>query len=462
MWYGEGNMALFYVLLRGWMYLGYSEFVLRCLPVFFGAATIPAVYQLGNRFLSRNAGLAGAALLAAHSFHLRSSQFLRSYSLLLFLLVLSTHFFLAAVESPHQKGIWAAYVLTSGLAIYAHMFAVLVLVPQWLSLAPSGLRRIGLVRLFWIVAAVGALVWPMAAEILQQKGGQLDWIPPPTIGRFLQVMQMLAGSYPWPPRPTAEGYVLLVPYAGFWILAVLGMIYSAAPESRASTGNPAVRLLTLWFVFPIAATVAFSLVKPLSHPKYLFHPQFMSLCVPAAVLLAGQGISILSGLAPRRRWIFSVALFFMLALSIEGIAGYYAGVSLRSHHYDLRPVTRYILARQSPGDAVFFYIRWRQPYPYLYYVRRELSSQSIADAPVAFCGNLSPEKVDLVTRVYKRIWLVLEIEDSELMKQAPLIRSTLEAHFHFVGEQDFPGEGIPSIRVALFAKGPEPREKSPY
>ena len=48
------------------------------------------------------------------------------------------------------------------------------------------------------------------------------------------------------------------------------------------------------------------------------------------------------------------------------------------------------------------------------------------------------------------------------MKQAPLIHSALEAHFRPVGEQDFPGEGIPSIRVALFAKGPEPQEKSPY
>src|SRR5580704_7316355 len=79
--YGESNMTmtLFFVLLRGWIHLGDSEFVMRALPVLFGVATIPAVYHLGNRFLSRNAGLAGAALLAAHSYHLRYSQELRSY-----------------------------------------------------------------------------------------------------------------------------------------------------------------------------------------------------------------------------------------------------------------------------------------------------------------------------------------------------------------------------------------------
>ncbi len=201
--YGEGNMVLFYVLLRGWMHLGDSEFVLRCLPVLSGVATIPAVYQLGNRFLSRYTGLAGAAVLALHSYHFRFSQELRSYSLLLFLLVLSSYLFLAAVESPHRKGIWLAYVLMSALAIYAHAFAVLVLVSQWLSVTPSSLRRIGLVRSFWIVAALGALVLPMTAEMLLENTGQLSWVPRPTIDAFVQVLQMLAGSYSWAPGPTS-------------------------------------------------------------------------------------------------------------------------------------------------------------------------------------------------------------------------------------------------------------------
>lgn len=77
-------------------------------------------------------------------------------------------------------------------------------------------------------------------------------------------------------------------------------------ESRASTRNLAVRLLALWLIFPFVATLAFPVVNPFSHPKYLFHPTYLILWVPATVLLAGQGISILSGVAPRRRWIGGV------------------------------------------------------------------------------------------------------------------------------------------------------------
>lgn len=80
--------------------------------------------------------------------------------------------------------------------------------------------------------------------------------------------------------------------------------------------------------------------------------------------------------------------------------------------------------------------------------------------PLSAASN-SRAKVDLATRAYKRIWLVLHLENSGEMKQAALIRPALEGHFHLVGEQDFPREGIPSIRVDLFAKGPEPQEKSP-
>ena len=455
MWSGEGNMTLFYILLSGWKHLGYGEFSLRCLALLFGVATIPAVYQLGNRFLSSDAGLAGAALLALHGFHLYCSQFLRSYSLVVFLLVLSTYFFLSMVESPHKKPIWAAYVLTSALAVYAHLLAVLVLIPQWLSLTWGGLRRIGLIRSSAIVAAVGALASPMVADILLNNVGQLDWIPRPTIGRFLQVMQNLAGSYHglWSSSRTVEGYVLLVPYAILWILAIFETIYFGSSESRVSA---ALRLLTFWFLFPIAALLAFSVFKPLSHPKSIFDPHYMSLCLPAAVLLAGQGMSILSGAAPRLRWVFPVALFFMLALSVDGIAVYYASRSLLSRQYDLRPVTHCILAQRKTGDVVFFYIPWKEPAPYFYYVRRELSSWSITGAPPAFSGNPAPETVALTTGPYKRIWLVWETGNPELIKQVPLIRSALEPHFHFVGERDFPGHG-----VALFAKGPQTQNKIP-
>lgn len=463
------TMTLFFLLLRGWIHLGDSEFVLRCLPVLFGVATIPAVYQLGSRFLSKTAGLTGAALLAAHSCHIRFSQQLRSYSMLSFFLVLSTYFFLAAIESPRRKEIWVGYVIASALAVYAHPYAVLVLIPQCLSLTPSIVRRIGLARVCWIAVALGVLLLPAVAQsrLCPRCSQGLLWIPRPTINTFLLALQNLAGSYTWTSQPTALGYAFFISYALLWTLAAVGILYFANPESNSVNERMASRLLLLWLIFPFIALLGLPLVVPFARFKYLFEPHYINLCVPAAVLLAGQGISVLSRVTFRQRWIVPAYIFFMLALSSAGVARSYQGLSYYSRGHDRRIVTHYILTRRQPGDAALF--PYRSYRPYLYYVHRELSSEAAAQAPpVAFPASVADDianpyfdaaKINQATQRYNRIWLVFSLESSDEIKQAALIRSALDARFHFVGQQDFPAEGAPTFRIELLDGSPQSQEK---
>ena len=49
-------MALYYVLLRGWIHLGDSEFMVRALSVLMGVLTIPAIYYLGKQLFDRPTG----------------------------------------------------------------------------------------------------------------------------------------------------------------------------------------------------------------------------------------------------------------------------------------------------------------------------------------------------------------------------------------------------------------------
>ena len=50
-------MLFGHLLLRLWLYLGESEWILRSLSVVFGVATVPAVYILGMRLFGPKAGL---------------------------------------------------------------------------------------------------------------------------------------------------------------------------------------------------------------------------------------------------------------------------------------------------------------------------------------------------------------------------------------------------------------------
>ncbi len=105
LWGYQGNMALYYFLLRGWIHLGDSEFVVRSLSVLFGVLTIPAVYMLAARLFDRPTGLISAALLAVHSFHIHWSQETRAYSFLILLLVVTTYALVAAMESTRSSAI---------------------------------------------------------------------------------------------------------------------------------------------------------------------------------------------------------------------------------------------------------------------------------------------------------------------------------------------------------------------
>src|SRR5690348_4311231 len=160
-WKQEGNMVLYYVLLRGWVHVGDTEFLLRLPSALFAVASIPLLYRLGRDLFSKTTGLIAAALLSVHWFHIFFSQDARSYALLIFLLLLSSWLFWHFAESPERKVYRISYAVVSALAIYAHMFAILIVAAQWISLGPERMRRIGRRRSFTSLALFFLLALPM-------------------------------------------------------------------------------------------------------------------------------------------------------------------------------------------------------------------------------------------------------------------------------------------------------------
>src|SRR5436309_2114673 len=120
-------MLLYYLLLRTWVHLGSSEFVVRLLSVIFGVAAVPMVYLLGRDLFSRATGMIAAALLAVHAFHIYFSQEARSYALLVLLLIVSAYFFARLAASPERRLYRLGYPVASAPAFYAHLFALLVI-----------------------------------------------------------------------------------------------------------------------------------------------------------------------------------------------------------------------------------------------------------------------------------------------------------------------------------------------
>src|SRR5439155_22385022 len=126
-------MSLYYLFLRLWLHLGSTPAFIRSLSVIFALATIPALYLLGRSLFDSRTGLIAATLLALNAYHIRYSQEACSYALTVLLCVLSSLFFVESLENPSRR-VHLGHILTSSLAVYAHFFAALLLLAQYVSL----------------------------------------------------------------------------------------------------------------------------------------------------------------------------------------------------------------------------------------------------------------------------------------------------------------------------------------
>src|SRR5215831_10493678 len=125
LWTEEGNMALYYVMLRSWVGIHLGEGTIRLFSVLPGIASVPMMYLLGRRLFGRNAGLLAALLLALNTCAVVYSQEARGYSWLLLGTIISTYYFVRLIEEP-PKSIASAYALAAGVTFYFHYFGLLV------------------------------------------------------------------------------------------------------------------------------------------------------------------------------------------------------------------------------------------------------------------------------------------------------------------------------------------------
>src|SRR3954451_7149155 len=188
----QANMSLYYFLLRGWTVFGDGEGVVRLLSLLAGVSAVAVLYLAAERLFDRGVATVAALLLAVNGFFLHYAQEARSYSLVLLLTTVSTLLFLVAEERVRPaRGVGISYVAVGALALYAHFFAIFVLAGHLLALALAGRAlRPQLSRL----AAISALILPLAFFAVFRDAGQVSHLRRPTPTYLKDTLQQLAGG----------------------------------------------------------------------------------------------------------------------------------------------------------------------------------------------------------------------------------------------------------------------------
>jgi len=401
MWWREANMALYYLLLRAWLHFGQSPFYIRSLSVAISGSTVPAIYWIARALYDRRVGLIAAALFTFNAYSVRYAQEARSYALFLLLTTLSSGLLVAWLRTPSERN-WLGYVLVSSLAVYAHLYALLLLAAHWLAVVPTGALQVAGLETFrarelrrgWIT--IGILVSPLIVFVAKTGAGPIKWIQRPGISDVTSLFRHLAGGSSW---------VLGVMLGALSLLAIAKC--GTALWLRARGWEIwRCQFLLIWLLFPIALTFLLSFARP------VFLARYMIFCLPAFLILAAAGIVRL-----KPWWLSTTAAVVILVLSARGISFVYA------HDFDRErdqasAASNFILDHSQAGDGIVFHIaETRIPYE-LFRTWRAGENTASPD----YHGQLGPEIV------FPRHGAGLDSRDFTGKPTAELIRDAAGAH----------------------------------
>jgi mannosyltransferase len=379
LWWREANMSLYYLLLRVWLQFGHGEFFIRSLSVLIAAATLPAIYWLARLLYDRRVALIAATLFTLNAYSIRYAQEARSYALLVLLATLSSGFLIAWVRGSAREPVrrnQLGYILFSVLAVYAHFYALLLVLAQWLALRqfgsgardPDQLNKFeaplaAQLRRVWITIALA--VSPLLVFVAKTGAGPIRWIQRPSLRDVLEFYEHLAGG---------SNSALLIVCAAACTAALLPARKQLWARTQ-SWESWRVQFLLVWLFFPVALTVLLSFARP------VFLARYMIFCLPALLILMAAGLARL-----RPAWLLAAALAGMLLLAVQGIFFVYG------HDFDNErdasvAAAAFILDHAQPEDAVIFHIaETRVPYEFV----RSLRAGENTASP-GFVAQLGPQ-----------------------------------------------------------------------
>jgi mannosyltransferase len=433
----EANMALYYLLLRGWVVFGHGEVALRSLSVILAVGALWVLIMLGRSLFGRRVALLAGLLLAVDPLYVQFAQDVRGYSLALLLVSASCFFFVRGIRQvdPPSRFCWTAYTAVTALAAYSNFWAALVPVGQALSLAflPSG--RIPWRRILTSAAALVVLLVPLGLLIEATDNAGVNWASGSSAGRLFTHIRASI------PHAVLDLLVLVA------VVAVVAVILLARRRPAIGTvfGREWPLIFTLcWLVVPVATVVMLSLVdKPLLVVRYLM------VSLPAAILLVALVIDRVASAARRGAVVIAaVLLVIVVGASAVGAAQWYA----QGGPQDFRSAVTFVADRAQPGDGMLIFAPYERIPVEWYMGERPAAERAVHPVypatawgvdPLAFDGSVSfkQDAIEQAASSYRRIWLVSATADLSLYPgQAAAVDAALrQAGFTPAGTTHFRG-----------------------
>lgn len=333
----EVSMAFYYLTLHGWLMLvPPSDFDIRLLSTIFAVAAVPAFFLLASKLFGPPIGLTAAVLLAVNPLFISYAQEARSYTLTVFLTLVSWSFIIESCREPRLLNL-AIYVCATTLAIYSHNLAMLILPAQGsavLYLQRDNEKRVRIASAIFVVFLLVLPLFFIEAPFFSVNAGWIAaGIGPPGPRSLREVAVSFAGAT-IPPRIRQR---LLEALFAIGFCMYLGQLARAVRSGSPETGN--YMCVAAAFGIPIALLMAVSQVFP------LFIVRYVLICLPFLLLMIAAGWMRYS-----KRWAAAVGLTLLVLLSLWSDRSYYSNPSKP----DWQKAISYITENSRYGDKLAF------------------------------------------------------------------------------------------------------------
>ncbi|HWS85036.1 MAG TPA: glycosyltransferase family 39 protein [Ktedonobacteraceae bacterium] len=359
----EPNMELYYLFLHYWLNLTSliglhaTEFVVRFPSAIFAALSTLVVFAIGQRFLGTLIGTLGAVLYLLNDIQLTYAQQTRSYALQLLLICVAWYALFAVLDSEKQaRRWWIIYVVSWVLAVYAHLFSLLILLSQLIAvggilLLPNRWRnrsRKQFVSLLISLGSIFLLIIPMLIE--SRHGSKTGWLPTPHWHDIYHLFDTISGY-------NQQYLYSLIAFCGLGLLAIaiayFAQLFPPLQNSSSATSSidetftsfghlvPVVWSLFCWLVIPIGVSYI------LSHGSLrLFSARYLVTIVPPLFLLVAFGV-----MALRLRIVQGYFATILVVLALLAVPMYYKSAQVE----DWNSTTHWLLQHYQSGDGLVCY-----------------------------------------------------------------------------------------------------------
>ncbi|MEM7032574.1 MAG: glycosyltransferase family 39 protein, partial [Chloroflexota bacterium] len=239
---------LFHWMVKAWMILGDSEWVLRFLPVCISLMTIPLMFHLGRAYGSSSVGLLAAVIFAINPYQIWYAHELRIYSLLTFAAVGAMLTFQRMLKGAGAANT-IAFIIFNALGFASHHFMFLLPTIQFIFFLRYFRRYYAHFRKWMLINIIsGSVLLPWFGYIFYrgQFNFGIGWIPKPTLLDLPYTIWNFTLGY-------REDPPLLLTGAFTLILAILIWGFFSVRSLR-----PYHFLLRIWLIFPLIIVWLFS------------------------------------------------------------------------------------------------------------------------------------------------------------------------------------------------------------